>query len=94
METCDSPLILFFKTEYVVIDNTVHPDKKLIAVTSSTPKESSTGLMILMVAGGIAGGICGRAINKKIDEKTVDKLFIALMVLMIVINIYNIFKFM
>lgn len=47
-----------------------------------------------MVAGGIAGGICGRAINKKIDEKTVDKLFIALMVLMIVINIYNIFKFM
>ena len=33
-------------------------------------------------------------INKKIDEKTVDKLFIALMVLMIVINIYNIFKFM
>ena len=34
------------------------------------------------------------AINKKIDEKTVDKLFIALMVLMIVINIYNIYKFM
>ena len=52
------------------------------------------GVLILMVAGGIAGGICGRAINKKIDEKTVDKLFIALMVLMIVINIYNIFKFM
>ena len=46
METCDSPLILFFKTEYVVIDNTVHPDKKLMAVTSSTPKESSTGLIM------------------------------------------------
>jgi hypothetical protein len=27
------------------------------------------------------------------EEKTVDKLFIALMVVMIVINIYNIYKF-
>ena len=32
--------------------------------------------------------------KKKINEKTVDKLFIALMLLMIVINIYNIYKFM
>lgn len=31
---------------------------------------------------------------KKIQEKTVDKLFLALMVVMIVINIYNIYKFM
>ena len=62
-------------------------------VTGSVP-DFQIGVLILMVAGGIAGGICGRAINKKIDEKTVDKLFIALMVLMIVINIYNIFKFM
>ncbi|MFQ9526906.1 MAG: hypothetical protein ACLRZ4_12680 [Eubacterium ramulus] len=46
-----------------------------------------------MVAGGIAEESVD-AINKKIDEKTVDKLFITLMVLMIVINIYNIFKFM
>ena len=51
-----------------------------------------------MVIGGIAGGICGRAINKKIEVKTVDKLFIGLMfiglmVVMIVINVYNIYKF-
>ena len=62
-------------------------------VTGSVP-DFQIGVLVLMVAGGIAGGICGRMINKKIDEKTVDKLFIALMVLMIVINIYNIFKFM
>ena len=62
-------------------------------VTGSVP-DFQIGVLILMAAGGIAGGICGRTINKKIDEKTVDKLFIALMVLMIVINIYNIFKFM
>ena len=62
-------------------------------VTGSVP-DFQIGVLVLMVAGGIAGGICGRTINKKIDEKTVDKLFIALMVLMIVINIYNIFKFM
>ena len=63
-------------------------------IISGSVPDFQIGVLILMVAGGIAGGICGRAINKKIDEKTVDKLFIALMVLMIVINIYNIFKFM
>ena len=62
-------------------------------VTGSVP-DFQLGVLLLMVAGGIAGGICGRAINKKINEKTVDKLFIALMLLMIVINIYNIYKFM
>ena len=59
-------------------------------IVSGSVPDFQIGVLILMVA----GGICGRAINKKIDEKTVDKLFIALMVLMIVINIYNIFKFM
>ena len=62
-------------------------------VTGSVP-DFQPRVLLLMVAGGIAGGICVRAINKKINEKTVDKLFIALMLLMIVINIYNIYKFM
>ena len=31
--------------------------------------------------------------NKKIDEKTVDKLFIGLMAAIILINVYNIYKF-
>jgi len=35
----------------------------------------------------------GRKINKKIDNETVDKLFIGLMVAMIIVNIYNVFKF-
>ena len=61
-------------------------------VTGSVP-DFRTGVLILMAAGGIAGGICGCAINQRIDERTVDKLFIALMVLMILINIYNIYKF-
>ena len=62
-------------------------------ITGSVP-DFQIGVLILMVAGGIAGGICGRIINKKIEEKTVDKLFIGLMILMIIINIYNIHKFM
>lgn len=62
-------------------------------VTKSVP-EFQTGVLVLMVVGGIAGGICGRALNKKIEEKTVDKLFIGLMVLIIFINIYNIYKFL
>lgn len=61
-------------------------------VTGSVP-EFQTGVLVLMVSGGIAGGVCGRACNKRIREKTVDRLFIGLMVLMILINIYNIVQF-
>ena len=50
-------------------------------------------LLALMIVSGIAGGMAGRAINKKIDSKTVDKLFIALMVVLIIINLYNIYRF-
>lgn len=61
-------------------------------VTGSVP-DFAAGVLILMATGGIAGGICGRAINKKIESDTVDKLFIGLMVVMIIVNIYNIYKF-
>ena len=61
-------------------------------VTGKVPEVPLT-LLIMMVGGGIAGGICGRAINKKIEEKTVNKLFIALMAVIILINVYNIIKF-
>ena len=81
----ENSLYIIFFSQIASIASTI--------VSGSVP-DFQIGVLILMVAGGIAGGICGRAINKKIDEKTVDKLFIALMVLMIVINIYNIFKFM
>lgn len=50
-------------------------------------------ILILMIAGGIAGGIVGRAVNKKIKESSVEKLFIALMVVIMLINIYNIYRF-
>lgn len=62
-------------------------------MTGSVPVFSVT-ILIIMVAGGILGGIFGRALNKKVEEETVDRLFIGLMVMMILINIYNIYKFM
>ena len=62
-------------------------------VTGSVPK-FQTGVLLLMVSGGIAGGICGRACNKRMEEKTVNRLFVGLMVLMILINIYNMIQFM
>lgn len=52
------------------------------------------GILIIMASGGILGGICGRALNMNMKEEIVDKLFIGLMVVMILINIYNIYKFM
>ncbi len=51
-------------------------------------------MLLLMVCGGIVGGMVGRKVNKKLDEKAVDHLFIGLMLLMILINLYNIYKFM
>lgn len=50
-------------------------------------------LIIGMIISGILGGICGRNINKKIEEHHVDKLFIILMVVIILLNIFNIFKY-
>ncbi len=62
-------------------------------ITGSVPS-FHIGILIVMVAGGIIGGICGRALNKKIDEEKVNKLFVGLMIGMIIINIYNIYKFL
>lgn len=62
-------------------------------VTRSVP-EFSVGVLVLMVCGGILGGMAGRKVNRRLNEKAVDQLFIGLMVLMILINIYNIWKFM
>lgn len=58
-----------------------------------TVPEFDVMLLVLMVISGIGGGMAGRTINKKIDSDTVDKLFVGLMVVLILINIYNIYRF-
>lgn len=63
------------------------------SICTRTVPEFEFTMLILMVCGGILGGMAGRKVNKKLDEKAVDKLFIGLMVVMILINIYNIYKF-
>ena len=66
----------------------------IVSIVTRTIPDIAIGMLALMVCGGISGGAVGRKVNKKIDEKTVDKLFIGLMGVIILINIYNIFKFM
>lgn len=66
----------------------------LSSILTHTIPDFSLGMLCLMVVGGIAGGICGRSVNKKLENSSVDKLFIALMVLMILIDFYNICKFL
>ena len=75
------------------MNNTVRRNAMISSIVTQSVPQFKAGILILMVIDGIAGGICGRAINKKIEAKTVDKLFIGLMVVMIVINVYNIYKF-
>ena len=61
-------------------------------VTRQVPE--FTFLMIaLMVICGVLGGLAGSRANKKIEERYVDRLFLGLMVVIILINIYNIIKY-
>lgn len=66
----------------------------LSSLLTGTVPDFPAALLLLMIACGIGGGICGRAVNKKIDEKAVDQLFIGLMVVIILINLYNIVRFL
>lgn len=66
----------------------------IMSLVTRTVPDVPLAMLIFMVSGGLAGGAVGRKVNKKIDEKTVDKLFIGLMVVIILINVYNIYKFM
>lgn len=65
----------------------------IASIVTKTVPAFEIGMLVLMVCGGIGGGMVGRKINKKIDNATVDKLFIGLMVVMIIVNIFNVFKF-
>lgn len=51
-------------------------------------------LIILMVLSGIVGADVGHRINKKINAEHVNKLFIMLMISIIMINFYNIIKYL
>lgn len=63
------------------------------AVSGQIPSFSLV-LLLLMVLCGILGGMTGSIVNKGIKEKQIDYLFIFLMVVIILINIYNIFKYL
>ena len=65
----------------------------IYTILSGTVPYFSMMFLVIMICAGISGGIAGSSINKKIDEKTVDKLFAGLVIVIIVINIYNIFKY-
>ena len=51
-------------------------------------------ILILMICGGIAGAVIGRKINKTIRAEKINKMFIGLMSAIIIINIYNVFRFL
>lgn len=64
------------------------------SIATGTVPEFSLVMIVLMAACGVTGGLVGAKINKRIEEKKVDLLFMVLMCIIIVINIYNIFKYL
>lgn len=51
-------------------------------------------LLFLMTGCGISGGITGSAFSRNMDHKRVDRLFIALMGIIILMNLYNICRYL
>ncbi len=66
----------------------------LNSMITSTVPDFSAFLLVLMIAGGILGGFCGRKVNKHLDNHKVDLLFMGLMIVIVLINIYNIYRFL
>lgn len=66
----------------------------IYSIASGSVPEFSIGMLALMAGSGICGGICGRSFNKKLNNELVDRLFIGLMMILILINVYNIYKFL
>lgn len=66
----------------------------LSSIAGGSIPEFSLPVLALMVGCGVLGGILGVRINKKIRGKMVDKLFIGLMIVIILINIYNVIKYL
>lgn len=54
----------------------------------------SPWLVLGMMIAGICGGIAGRLINKRISNHVVERLFETLMVGIILVNVYNIIKYL
>ena len=61
-------------------------------VSGSVPKVDWR-ILAGMILCGLLGGITGRFFNKKINDKIVERLFIGLMVLIVLINIYNVYRY-
>lgn len=63
------------------------------AVVQRRVPDFAVPMLLVMMACGILGGLVGSRLNKKIDNRAVDHLFIGLMAVIIVINIYNIYRY-
>ncbi len=61
-------------------------------ITNTIPPFSLKTLIFMIIA-GVLGGVVGTYMNRKMKEETVNILFSYIMIVIIVINIYNILKF-
>lgn len=84
-EASTSSLFIIFFSQFASVSKTI-VDQKI--------PEFQIALLIGMTICGIMGGVFGRKICKKITDEKVQKLFILLMIAIILINIYNVIKFL
>ncbi|MCI8598495.1 MAG: sulfite exporter TauE/SafE family protein [Lachnospiraceae bacterium] len=66
----------------------------LSLIFSSSVPEVSGFLLVLMVAGGLFGGFFGQRVNKRLNGAQVERLFMTLLLGIVLINIYNIWRYL
>ena len=65
----------------------------LYTLLSGTVPSVSPLFLLIMICAGTAGGTAGSMISRRISEKAVDRLFAGLIIVIIIMDLYNIIKF-
>lgn len=66
----------------------------LLSIGSDTVPEFQWIYLISMIAGGISGALIGSVISKKMDNVGVERLLKCLLILIIIMDIYNVTKYL
>lgn len=66
----------------------------LLSIGSDTVPEFQWIYLISMIAGGISGALIGSIISKKMDNVGVERLLKCLLILIIIMDIYNVTKYL
>jgi len=75
---------VFFSQLTTVISNAITPGMESFDLT----------IVVFMIPGAIMGALIGSYLNRRLSEKKVDFLFSGVMALLLVLNVFNVYRFL